>query len=147
MSLILFQSRALGQEDNDKNDPDSSSSMATIYVYRTGQFLAAARNWAIFVNGERICKLSNNKFLIHEVEPGNIAIAAQVGGVEFWPKKVKVFEIPVESGVKYYLKTNLKQSFTRGRVELSEVTERTFKEETKESAQDRCVDTEQSLNN
>ena len=140
--MILFQTRVSGQVDDNNNVADSTNSnLATIYVYRTGQMFGAARNWAIYVNGERICKLSNNKFLIHKVEPGNIRLAAQIGGVEFWPKKVKVLEFPVEAGNEYFIKTNLKSSFTRGRVELSEVTKRTYELEIQKCTKDRCVDT------
>lgn len=90
-SLILFQLKVPAQVHNDVNNVNSTNSddsnLATIYVYRTGQMFRVAKNWAIYVNGERICKLSNNKFIIHKVEPGNIKLAAQIGGVQFWPKK------------------------------------------------------------
>lgn len=117
----------------------ADESKATVVVYRTPQLYGAARNWAIFADGERICKLSNKKYMIYQREPGDSEIKAQIGGVEAWPKKVKGLELPLEAGETYFVKTNVKASFTRGRVELTEVTERAAKAEMTELTLDRCA--------
>ena len=116
------------------NNPD----LATVIIYRTPQYAAAAYNWAIFENEEKICKLSNKKFMIYQREPGDSDFRAQVGGVQLWPKKVTGLKIPLEAGEVYYIKTNVKASFTRARVELTEVTERTARHEMRKLTLDRC---------
>lgn len=141
LSTLLFAGCKSSQTATVRSDHELSSKpsdLVTITIYRTGQYMAAARNWAIFVDEELVCKLSNNRYLVHHIAPGKVALAAQIGGVVLWPKKVETFEFEAESGGSYYFKTNLKSSFTRGRIELSEVTERSFKNECAECQLDNC---------
>jgi len=112
--------------------------VATVIIYRTPQFQGAANNWAIFESGEKLCKLSNRRYMIYQREPGDSDFRVQVGGVQTWPKKVTGYEIPLEAGEVYFLKTNMKVSVTRTRVELVEVVERTAKKELQELLQDNC---------
>lgn len=116
----------------------TNKDMATVIIYRTPQLFGAAANWAIFEGGERLCKLSNKKYMIYQREPGDSDFRAQVGGVQTWPKKVTGLEIPLEAGKVYYIKTNVKTSFTRARVELTEVTDRAAQKEMAELSLDRC---------
>ena len=76
--------------------------------------------------------------MIYQREPGDSDFRAQVGGVQTWPKKVTGLEIPLEAGKVYYIKTNVKTSFTRARVELTEVTDRAAQKEMAELSLDRC---------
>lgn len=115
-----------------------NDSLATVVIYRTPQFQGAANNWAIFDNQERLCKLSNKRFMIYQTLPGETDFRAQVGGLATWPKKVTGLEIPLEAGEVYFVKTNLKVSFVRARVELVEVVERTAKKELANLQLDYC---------
>ena len=117
-----------------KDNPD----LATVVIYRTPQYFSAAQNWAIFESGDKICKLSNKKFIIYQREPGDSDFRVQVGGVQLWPKKVTGLKIPLEAGEVYFIKTNVKTSFTRTRVELTEATERTARREMEKLTLDRC---------
>ena len=76
--------------------------------------------------------------MIYQREPGNTKFRVQIGGVSTWPKKKTYLEIPLEAGEAYFIKTNLKTSITRARVELSEVVQRTAEKEMKKLLQDRC---------
>ncbi len=80
--------------------------------------------------------------MIYQRKPGNSDFRAKVGGVEIWPKKVTGYEVPLEAGEIYFLKTNMKMSFTRARVELVEVVERTARKELESLLQDNCNLTE-----
>lgn len=119
-------------------DAMQNEELATVVVYRTPQFQGSASNWAIFEGGQRLCKLSNKRYMIYQRQPGDSDFRAQVGGVQTWPKKVTGYELPLEAGEVYFLKTNMKVSFTRARVELVEVVERTAKKELQELLQDNC---------
>ena len=112
--------------------------LATVVIYRTPQFQGAASNWAIFDGKKKLCKLSNKKYMIYQREPGDTDFRAQVGGIQTWPKKVTGYEIPLEAGEVYFLKTNMKTSFTRSRVELSEVVQRTAIKELQKLSLDNC---------
>lgn len=110
---------------------------ATIYVYRVGQFSAAGANWAVFADGEKICKLSNNKFIKHEVKPGKHLYSAKVGGVGLLKKETEL-EIEAEAGKSYYVACNVKTSITRTRMELIEVTKGTGEKQMAGMSLDNC---------
>lgn len=111
----------------------------TVYVYRGGQFFGSALNYAIFANGERICKLSNNKYIEYKAKPGKLSVTAHRGGMEVFKKETGL-EMDVEAGKSYYIKGDLKSSIMRTRLELSEVTENTAKRDMKDMTIDACQD-------
>ena len=102
----------------------SNADEATIYIYRTGQFTGAGSNWAMYLDGKKICKLSNNKFIKLTVAKGKHSITSQVGGVGLFKKEAEI-EIEAEGGGNYYVAYNIKQSITRARLEMLEVTKST----------------------
>lgn len=110
---------------------------ATIYIYRAGQFTGATNNWAMYVDGKKICKLSNNKFIKVTVAKGKHSITSQIGGIGLFKKETEI-EIEAEAGQSYYVACNIKQSFTRSRLEMLEVTKSTADKQMKEMALDNC---------
>jgi len=110
-----------------------------IYVYRTGQFNGAAANWAVFLDGEKKCKLSNNRFMKLAVTPGKHSITAKIGGAALFKKETEV-EIEAEAGGSYYVACNIKQSITRARLEMLEVTKGTANKQMEGMALDNCQD-------
>jgi hypothetical protein len=60
---------------------------AVIYIYRVGQFMGAGANWSMFVNEDKLCKLSNNKFMRVVVKPGKHTISSRIGGVGLFKKR------------------------------------------------------------
>ena len=117
------------------NTPPADS--AVIYIYRVGQFMGAGANWAMFVDEEKLCKLSNNKFMRVVVKPGKHMISSRVGGVGLFKKETEV-EIEAEAGGEYYVACNIKQSFTRARLEMIEVTKGTGKKQMEKMTLDNC---------
>lgn len=110
---------------------------ATIYIYRGGQFMGALANYAVYVNGQKICKLSNERYIEYQAQPGTLSLMAKNGGVEVFKKETGL-ELPVEAGHKYYVRGDIKTSFTRARMELSEVTESTAKRDMAKLSPDKC---------
>ncbi|MBN8879101.1 MAG: DUF2846 domain-containing protein [Sphingobacteriales bacterium] len=108
-----------------------------IYIYRTGQFNGAAANWAIFLDGEKKCKLSNNRFMRLAVTPGKHTVNAKIGGASLFKKETEV-EIEAEAGGSYYVACNVKQSITRARLELIEVTRSTANKQMEKLMLDNC---------
>jgi Protein of unknown function (DUF2846). len=111
--------------------------MATVYIYRVGQFNAAAANWAIFADEQKICKLSNNKFIMYKTKPGKHVFTAKIGGVGLMKKETEI-EIEAEAGKSYYIACNVKQSFTRSRLELIEVTKSSADKQMAKMSLDNC---------
>jgi hypothetical protein len=117
--------------------PENPADEATIYIYRTGQFMGAGNNWALFLDGKKICKLSNNKFIKLTVPKGKHTVNSHVGGVGLFKKETDI-EIDAEPGQSYYIACNVKQSITRARLELIEVTKSTADKQMKNMALDNC---------
>lgn len=110
---------------------------ATVYIYRGGQFFASTINYSIYINGQKICKLSNNKYIEYKAKPGKLAVTAQRGGLEVFKKETGI-DVDAEAGKKYYIKGDVKSSFTRTRLEMSEVTESTAKRDMSGMTVDAC---------
>ena len=110
---------------------------ATIYVYRAGQLTGAGNNWAMYLDGKKICKLSNNKFMKLTVSKGKHSITSQIGGVGLFKKETEI-EIDAEAGGSYYVACNIKQSITRSRLEMLEVTKSTAEKQMKDMSLDNC---------
>jgi hypothetical protein len=120
-----------------QKDARLNEGQATIYIYRGGQFTGAAANWALFVDGKKICKLSNNKFIKVTLPPGKHVITSKIGGVELF-KKETVIEVETEGGKSYYVACTVKQSFTRARMEFMEVTKSTADKQMEGMSLDNC---------
>lgn len=115
--------------------PQNDSSF--IYIYRVGQFNGALANFAVFVDGKKLCKISNNKYFKVGVAPGKHEISAKVGGIGIMKKETEV-EIDVETGGEYYVACNMKSSITRVRLEMTEVTKNSGKKQMENMSEDKC---------
>ena len=58
----------------------------------------AGANWAVFVDGEKKCKLSNNRYMRIPVAPGKHSVTAKVRDVPIFKKETEV-EIEAEAGI------------------------------------------------
>ncbi|MVM35561.1 DUF2846 domain-containing protein [Spirosoma sp. HMF4905] len=125
---------------SDSLTTSASADFATVYIYRGGQFFGAGLNYAIFANGEKICKLSNNRYIEYKAKPGALSLTAHRGGIEVFKKETGL-DMQVEAGKSYYVKGDQKSSITRTRLELSEVTENTAKRDMKDMTVDACQET------
>jgi|GEM_PF-707225 len=130
---LLSSALSFGRNINEAKPGDTTY----IYVYRTGQFNEAAANWAVFLDGKKMCKLSNNRFMRLAVTPGKHSITARIGGAQLFKKETEV-EIEAEAGGSYYIACNVKQSITRARLELLEVTKGTAGKQMEGMALDNC---------
>lgn len=111
---------------------------ATIYIYRKAELMMASLNYTIFVNDEKICKLSNNRYLTHQIKPGIVIVTSKTAGKAELIKKKMEFELEVEAGGVYYIKCDVKWGLVRTRLELSEVTKNTAKRDLKGLGKDHC---------
>lgn len=122
---------------SDWMETSSSADFATVYIYRGGQFFGSALNYSIFANGEKICKLSNNRYIEYKAKPGKLSLTAQRGGLEVFKRETGI-DLDVEAGKSYYVRGDQKASITRTRLEMSEVTESTAKRDMKDMTVDNC---------
>ena len=108
-----------------------------IYVYRGGQFGGALTNFSIWVDNEKICKLSNGKYMRVPVGPGSHTIEAKQGGVSVMKKETNI-DVDVVKGKSNYVSCNMKQSITRVRLEMTEVVEKNGKKDIEKMSLDNC---------
>ncbi len=123
---------SVAQPGGDKS-PDSTF----IYIYRAGQFSGSLANWTIFVDEQKICKLSNNRFIRLMVRPGKHVVSAKLSGVSVFKKGTEV-EIDAENGNNYFVACNIKSSITRTRLEMIEVTKSTGVKQMEHMVLDNC---------
>jgi len=110
---------------------------ATVIFYRTGEFNSSLSNYSIFAGDEKICKLSNNKYIEYKCKPGKIIFSAHLSGASVMKKETEI-EVETEAGKTYYVSCNVKYSVTRSRMELSEVTASTAKRDMQDMTKDNC---------
>ncbi len=141
MALMIISGILFSTPGYSKNDNKFSDSIF-IYVYRVGQFSGAAANWAVFLDEEKKCKLSNNKYMRLTVTPGKHKVSAKIGGVGLLKKETEV-EIDAEAGGSYFIACNVKQSITRARLELIEVTKNTANKQMEKMSMDNCQENQE----
>ena len=71
------------------------------------------------------------------VKPGKHLISSKVGGVGMFKKETEL-EIETEAGGEYFVACNIKQSITRARLEMIEVTKGTGKKQMEKMTIDNC---------
>ena len=108
-----------------------------IYIYRVGQFGGALANFSVYLDGKKLCKLSNNKFFRIPVTKGSHTISSKVGGMSMFKKETDV-EIEATKGGEYYIACNMKSSITRVRLEMIEVTKGTGTKQLQGMTEDNC---------
>lgn len=133
--MLFFVASVFFSIQSSATEPPGDS--AVIYIYRVGQMSGAGANWAMFVNENKLCKLSNNKFMRVVVPPGKHIISSKVGGVGMFKKETEV-EIEAEAGGEYFVACNIKSSITRARLEMIEVTKGTGKKQMEKMTLDNC---------
>lgn len=77
---------------------------AKIIIFRPNNFTNWSSNFSIFANQERICKLSNNRFVSYEVAPGAVSLKSRVS---FGISETKDLDLNVEAGKTYYVRCDL----------------------------------------
>ena len=134
-----FSNKLLAQEGEAGPTVTPTDNKAKLIIYRDKQFAGSALNYAIYINDVKLCKLSNNRYIEWEVEPGKVVVNAKRGGMEAFKKKTEI-DLDTEGGGIYYIRCDLQSSLMRTRLEMSEVTINTAKRDLKEMEADDCQD-------
>jgi len=108
-----------------------------IYIYREGSFTGSLANFAIYVDAQQLCKLSNKRYFKVGVKPGKHTISAHRGGVGIGKKETEV-EVDCQIGKSNYISCSMKSSITRVRLDMEEVIETTGIKDISDMKVDNC---------
>ncbi|MBX9783830.1 MAG: DUF2846 domain-containing protein [Chitinophagaceae bacterium] len=108
-----------------------------VYIFRDGQYFGALSNYSIWIDGKKVCKLSNGKYIQYAIAPGKHEIEAKVGGVGIMKKQTSL-EFETTAGKDNFIACTIKTSITRQRMEMIEVVESAGKKAMKDMKPDNC---------
>ena len=108
-----------------------------IIVFRSGQFASALSNYSIFIDGIKVCKLSNGKYFKYPVSPGEHQIEAKKAGVDI-VKKETFTSVITKAGKNSYIVCNIKTGLLREKLEMMEVVENAGKQSVNNLKEDNC---------
>ena len=112
-----FSFSANAQETNNKET-------GKIYLMRSTGFALYNAPFKIFIDGELVCKLKNNKFSIHDLSEGFHECAVQFNGTKL-KEKTEKFKVTIIKGKLTYVQVSIKVGFAISKVYCEEVTENT----------------------
>ncbi len=91
-----------------------------IIVFRGGQLSSALNNYNIFIDGRKVCALSNGKYFRYPVSPGKHEIEAKKAGLDL-AKKESFASVVSSPGRNIYISFNIKKTLLREKFELNEI--------------------------
>ncbi len=134
--FILIANLSFSQTQN--------NNIVKVILYRKDQ-LYSGNNFAIFADNQKICWLSNARYLMYESKPGKLILSANLGIVSLLKRKKSYLTLEVEVGRTYYIncivkKTHHSHSRTPDiELEMWEVSESIAKLELMKLKPDHCM--------
>jgi hypothetical protein len=109
--LALLISNSMFAQENGK-----------VYFIRSEGFQAPAAAFTIFIDHKNVGRLSNKRFSIHNVKPGDHTFTTQFGGTKSSEKAEKIEE-KIEAGKTYYIKVNFQHGIFKNKLHFKEINE------------------------
>jgi hypothetical protein len=116
--------------------PTPTPDMATVVFYRPPMLAQAATNFTIRANGAELCRLSNKRYFVAKVKPGETSFTSVAGGLNL-PDQDK-FDLNLEAGKVYYIQGDVKTRLMTVKMVFTEVTESTYKKKNADLKPDNC---------
>lgn len=123
LCLLAFV-MSIGADAQDYVREVSEETPGKIMFMRATGYMGSASAIRVFIDEEFVCKLSNNKYSLHEVPPGTHVCSAQFGG-KTSKDKAEQFEVDVQPGETVYMTLVLETGVMTNKVYTEEVTPRT----------------------
>ena len=105
----------------DLKENSNDSEFGIVYFMRGKGHAGSATAFSALIDGERVCKLNNRSYSVHEVSPGSHEFTAQFGG-KTGKEKAEIAEIEIEAGGTYYIQMVMQTSFFVNDVIAQEIT-------------------------
>ncbi|MCR5887502.1 DUF2846 domain-containing protein [Hymenobacter sp. J193] len=116
--------------------PAPTPDMATVVFYRPPMLAQAGVNFTIRANGAELCRLSNKRYFVVKLKPGETAFTSVAGGLNL-PDHDK-FDLTLEAGKVYYIQGDVKTRLMTVKMVFTEVTESTYKKKNADLKPDNC---------
>ncbi|WP_165903786.1 DUF2846 domain-containing protein [Hymenobacter gummosus] len=116
--------------------PTPTPDMATVVFYRPPMLAQAATNFTVRANGAELCRLSNKRYFVVKLKPGETSFTSVAGGLNL-PDQDK-FDLTLEPGKVYYVQGDVKTRLMTVKMVFTEVTESTYKKKNAELKPDNC---------
>jgi len=101
-----------------------SQDTAEVHIVRKTGFSGSLVGINLIMDGELLCKVSNKRYSIHQVEAGAHAFQARlIGKKKMTKKSMAPLEMNLVAGKTYYLQLNLKNKAFYSQVDVQEITE------------------------
>ena len=113
--VVMLSSFCLSQETKGK-----------VYFIRSTGFQGSASAFTAFIDKQLVCRLNNNKYSIHEVDPGEHVFTVQFGGKKA-KEKAEPITINIEAGKTYYIQMIFQTGVFVNNLYCQEVTENSAK--------------------
>ena len=113
------------------------NTVSYIIVFRGEQLAAALNNYNIYIDGRKVCALSNGKFFKYPVSPGKHEIEAKKAGVDL-AKKETFATIMSSPGKNNYISFNIKKTLLREKFEFNEMSSGPGRELVNNLKEDNC---------
>ena len=120
-----------------ENPAPKVNTASYIVVFRGDRLVSALTNYSIFIDGKKVCKLSNGKYFKYPVSPGKHEIEAKKAGMDIMKKEIFTSVIST-SGRNNYVSCNVKSSLLKEKVEMIEVLENSGKQSIDKLKEDNC---------
>ncbi|MBO0938508.1 DUF2846 domain-containing protein [Fibrella sp. HMF5335] len=117
--------------------PDPTPDMATVVFYRPAQFSRSGVNFTIRANGAELCRLSNKRYFVSKLKPGQTEFTSVAGGLNI-PDKDGL-SMKLEANKVYYFQGDVKVRFMSDKLVLTEVTESTAQKKLPDMKPDNCM--------
>jgi len=119
IAACLLSNLSLFSQDLVENS--SESKVGLVYFLRGKGMAGSATAFSAIIDEDRVCKLNNRRYSVHEVSPGMHKFKAQFAGKK-GKKKAEIAEIEIEAGETYYIQMVMQASFWVNDVSPVEIT-------------------------
>ncbi|OON71050.1 DUF2846 domain-containing protein [Hymenobacter sp. CRA2] len=116
--------------------PTPTPEMATVVFYRPPMLAQAGVNFTVRANGAELCRLSNKRYFVSKLKPGETSFTSVAGGLNL-PDQDK-FDLTLEPGRVYYVQGDVKSRLMTVKMVFTEVTESTYKKKNADLKPDNC---------
>ncbi|MCF6222405.1 MAG: DUF2846 domain-containing protein [Flavobacteriaceae bacterium] len=119
LTIFITSNEVIYSQELKENSKDSKTGM--VYFIRGKGFSGSATSFSALIDKNRVCKLNNRRYSVHEITPGLHDFEAQFSGKK-GKGKAEIIDITIEAGKTYYIQMVMQESLLINDVSPFEIT-------------------------